>query len=164
LESKDIDVILGMDWLSNHKVLINCAKKSVKMTTPDGKEMEFVVEPVVTAKGVANRVRMNQLDACQGPVVQVVNEFPDVFHYELPDMPPDRDIKFVIELMPGTTPIYKTPYRMATPKLAKLKEHIKELLEKGFILPSSSPRGAPIIFIPKKDGTQRLCVDYRALN
>jgi hypothetical protein len=63
----------------------------------------------------------------------VVNEFPDVFPGELPGMPPDRDIEFVIELKPSTTPIYKTPYRMATPELVKLKEHIKELLEKGFI-------------------------------
>jgi hypothetical protein len=70
----------------------------------------------------------------------------------------------VIELKPGTTPIYKTPYRMATPELAELKEHIKELLEKGFIHPSSFPWGAHVIFVPKKDGTQRLCVDYRALN
>jgi hypothetical protein len=79
-------------------------------------------------------------------------------------MPPDRDIELVIELKPGTTPIYKTPYRMTTPELAKLKEHIKELLEKGFIHPSSSQWGAPVIFVPKKDGTQRLCMDYCALN
>jgi hypothetical protein len=96
--------------------------------------------------------------------VPVVNEFPDVFLEEWPGMPPDRDIEFVIELKPGTTPIYKTPYRMATPVLAELKEHIKELLEKGFIYPRSSPWGAPVIFVPKKDGTQRLCVDYCALN
>jgi hypothetical protein len=70
----------------------------------------------------------------------------------------------VIDLKPGTTPIYKTLYRMTTPELAELKEHIKELLEKGFILPSSSPWGAPVIFVLKKDGTQRLCMDYRALN
>jgi hypothetical protein len=70
----------------------------------------------------------------------------------------------VIELKPGTTPIYKTPYRMATPELAELKEHIKKLLEKGFIRPSSSLWGAPVIFVPKKDDTQRLCVDYHALN
>jgi hypothetical protein len=96
--------------------------------------------------------------------VPVVNEFPDVFPEELSGMPPDRDIKFVIELKPGTSLIYKTPYRMATSELAELKEHIKELLEKGFICPSSSPWGAPVIFVPKKDGTQRLCVDYRAVN
>jgi hypothetical protein len=79
-------------------------------------------------------------------------------------MPPDRDIEFVIELKPSTTPIYRTPYRMATPELAKLKEHIKELLEKEFIHPNSSPWRAYVIFVLKKDGTQRLCVDYRALN
>jgi hypothetical protein len=140
--------------LSKYKVLIDYAKKSVKMTTPEGKEMEFITEPVVTAKGVANCVKVNQLDASQGSEVPVVNEFPDFFPEELPGMPPDRDIEFVIELKPGTAPIYKTPYRMASPELAKLKEHIKELLEKGFICPSSSSWGAPVIFVPKKDGTK----------
>jgi hypothetical protein len=164
LESKGIDVILRMDWLSKHKVLIDCTKKFVKLTTSEGKEMEFVVESVVTAKGVANCAKVNQLDASQGSEVPVVNEFPDVFFEELPGMPPDRDIEFMIELKPDTTPIYKTPYRMATPELAKLKEHIKELLEKEFIRPSSSPWGAPMIFVLKKDGTQRLCVDYHTLN
>jgi hypothetical protein len=164
LESKGIDVILGMDWLGKHKVLINCAKKSVKLTTPKGKELEFIAEPVVTAKGIANRAKLNQLDASQGSVVPVVNEFQDVFPEELPGMPPDRDIEFVIELKPGTVPIYKTPFRMTTPELAELKEHIREVVKKGFICPSSSPWGAPVIFVPKKDDTQRLCVDYRALN
>jgi hypothetical protein len=164
LESKGIDVILEMDWLIKHKVLIDCTKKSVKLTTLEEKEMEFVAELVVTTKGVANRVKVNQLDASQGSEVPVVNEFPDVFPKELPGIPPDRDIEFVIKLKPGTTPIYKTPYRMATLELVELKEHIQELLEKGFICPSSSPWGAPVIFVPKKDGTQRLCMDYRALN
>jgi hypothetical protein len=139
--------------LSKHKVLIDCAKKSIKLTTLEGKEIEFVAEPVVTTKGVTNHVKVNQLDASQGSEVPVVNEFPDVFPEELPDMPHDQDIEFVIELKPGTTLIYKTPHRMATPELAELKEHIKELLEKGFIHPSSSPWGAPVIFVPKKDGT-----------
>jgi hypothetical protein len=77
---------------------------------------------------------------------------------------PDRDIEFVIELKLGTAPIYKTLFRMTTPELAELKEHIRELVEKGFIRPSSSPWGAPVIFVPKKDSIQRLCMDYRALN
>jgi hypothetical protein len=125
LESKAIDVILGMDWLSKYKVLMDCAKKSIKMTTPEEKEMEFIAEPVVTAKGIANCAKVNQLDASHGSEVSVVNKFPDVFPEELPGMPPDRDIVFVIDLKPGTAPIYKTPYRMATPKLAELKEHVK---------------------------------------
>jgi hypothetical protein len=100
------------------------------MTTPEGKEMDFITELVVTAKGVANCAKVNQLDASQGSEVPVVNEFPDAFPKELPGMPPDRDIEFVIELKPGTSPIYKTPYRMATPELAELKEHVKELLQK----------------------------------
>jgi hypothetical protein len=159
LESKGIDAILRMDWLGKHKVLIDCAKKSIMMTTPNGKELEFITEPIITSKGVANCARANQMDARQGFAMPVVNEFPDVFPEELPSMPPDRDIKFVTELKPGIAPIYKTPYRIATPELAELKEHIKELLEKGFICPSSSSWGALVIFVLKKDGTQRLCAE-----
>jgi hypothetical protein len=149
LESKGIAIILGMDWLSKHKVLIDCAKKFVKLTTPDGKELEFVTEPVVTAKVVANHAKVSKMDAIQGTMVPVVNKFLDVFPDELPGMPSDRDIEFVIELKTGTAPIYKTPYRMTTPELAELKEHLKELIEKGFICPSSSPWGAPVIFCPE---------------
>jgi hypothetical protein len=89
LESKGIDVILGMDWLGKHKVLINYAKKPVKLTTPDRKEFEFIVEPIVTTKGAANRAKVNQLDASHGSEVLVVNEFPDDFPKELTGMPPD---------------------------------------------------------------------------
>jgi hypothetical protein len=104
-----------MDWLNKHKVLIECAKKSIKLTTPDRNGLEFITEPVVTAKGVAKSAKVNQLDASQGSKVLVVNEFPDIFLEELPGMPPDRDIEFVIGLKPGTAPIYKTPFRMTTP-------------------------------------------------
>jgi hypothetical protein len=164
LESKGIDIILGMDWLSKHKVLIDYAKKSVKLTTLDGKELEFVAEPVVIAKGVTNHAKVNQLDASQGSEVPVVSEFSDVFPKLLLCMSPNRDIEFVIELMPGTSHIYMSPYKMATLELVELKEHIRLLLGKGFIHSSSSPWRAPVIFVPKKDGTQRLCVDYHALN
>jgi transposase InsO family protein len=98
--------------LSKHKALIDCTKKSVNMTTPDGKEIEFFAEPVVTAKGDVNHVKVNQMGASQGSEVAVVNEFPDVFPEELPGMPPDRDIEFVIDVKPGTAPTYKTPFRI----------------------------------------------------
>jgi hypothetical protein len=103
-----------MDWLCRQKVLIDYAKNSIKPTTSDGKELEYVADPVVTDKGATNRVKLNQLDASQGLMVPVVNDFPDVFPEELPGMPPDRDIEFVIDLVPCTAPIYKRPYRMAT--------------------------------------------------
>ena len=96
--------------------------------------------------------------------VPVVNEYPDVFSEELPGMPPDRDIEFVIELIPGTSPIAKRPYRMAASELAELKKQLEELQRSGFIRPSSSPWGAPVLFVKKKEGSMRLCVDYRALN
>jgi hypothetical protein len=87
-----------------------------------------------------------------------------VFPEELPDMPPDREVEFIIDLLPGTAPISKRPYRMSSDQLQELKAQIKELMGKGFIRASSSPWGAPVIFVGKKDGTQRMCVDYRSLN
>jgi hypothetical protein len=96
--------------------------------------------------------------------VPVVKEYLDVFPEELPGMPPDRDIEFVIDLVPGTSPIAKRPYRMAASELAELKKQLEELQQSGFIRPSSSPWGAPVLFVKKKDGSMRMCVDYRALN
>lgn len=96
--------------------------------------------------------------------VPVVNEFLEVFPEDLLGLPPDRELEFEIELMPGTTPISKTPYRMAPVELKELKVQLQELLDKGFIRPSFSPWGAPVLFVKKKDGTMRLCIDYRELN
>jgi len=104
------------------------------------------------------------LDEDAKPQDRVVNEFPDVFTDELPGMPPDRDIEFIIELLHGTAPITKRPYRMGVNELEVLKKQIKELQDNGFIGPSYSPWGAPVIFVDKKDGSQRMCVDYRSLN
>jgi hypothetical protein len=96
--------------------------------------------------------------------IKVVNEYPDVFPDDLLGMPPDRDIEFSIELLPGTAPISKRPYRMDVKDLAELKKQIEELLSKGFIHPSSSPWGAPTLFVDKKDESRRMCVVYRSLN
>jgi hypothetical protein len=96
--------------------------------------------------------------------IPVVCEFPDVFPNELPGLPPDRDVEFTIELEPGTAPISRCPYRMAPKELAEMKKQLEELRNKGFIRLSSSPWGCPAIFVKKKDGTIRMCVDYRPLN
>jgi hypothetical protein len=93
-----------------------------------------------------------------------VCEYPDVFPDELPGLPPDRDVEFVIELQPGTTPISKRPYRMPPKELAELKNQLQELLDKGYIHLSSTPWGCPALFVKKKDGSLRLFVDYRPLN
>ena len=91
--------------------------------------------------------------------VPTVCDFDDVFPEDLPGMPPDRDIEFVIDLVPGTTPISKSPYRMPADELVEMKKRIGELLEKGFVRPSSSPWGCPAIFVTKKDKSLRMCVD-----
>jgi hypothetical protein len=92
-----------------------------------------------------------------------LEEFEDVFK-EVPGLPPKRDIEFSINLMPGAAPVSKTPYRMSTPELKELRMQLEELLKKGYICPSVSPWGAPILFVKKKDGTLRFFIDFRQLN
>jgi hypothetical protein len=96
--------------------------------------------------------------------IRVVQEYPDVFPEDLAGMPPDRDIEFIIELLHGTSPISKRSYRLPVNDLVELKKQIAEPQAKGLICPSSSPPGAPVLFVEKKDGTQWMCVDYRSLN
>ena len=158
LTSQGIDVILGMDWLSGHAGVIRCANKTVKLVGPSG-------DKVICSTQKATRNPMNfHIEAKILEEVPIVCEYPDVFPEELPGMPPDRDIEFAIDLYPGTAPIAKRPYRMAPTELAELKEQLKKLQQKGFIRPSSSPWGAPVLFVTKKDGSLRMCVDYRSLN
>jgi hypothetical protein len=164
LESKRIDIILRMDWLSKHNGLIDCAKKAVRLTPSSGKELKYVAESLVMNKASSNRMVLNHLDAASTRDIRTESEFLDVFLEELPGMPPDREIEFVIEPVPGTAPIFRRPYRMAANQLADLKEQLQELLDKGYIRTSASPWGAPVIFVLKKDGTQRMCVDYHSLN
>ncbi|KAK1605093.1 hypothetical protein QYE76_028766 [Lolium multiflorum] len=96
--------------------------------------------------------------------IPVVNEFQDVFPKELPGMPPDREIEFTIDLIPGTAPIAKAPYKMGPKELKELKEQLDDLEQKGFIQESVSPWGSPVIFVDKRDGGRRMCGDYRNLN
>ncbi|GKD84896.1 putative reverse transcriptase domain-containing protein [Tanacetum coccineum] len=96
--------------------------------------------------------------------VPIVNEFPDVFLEDLPSIPPERQVEFRIDLIPGATPIAKTPYHLAPSKMKELMSQLQELLDKGFIRPSSSPWGALILFVKKKDGSMRMCIDYHELN
>jgi hypothetical protein len=117
-------VILGMDWLSKHNGLIDCAKKAVRLTPSSSKELEYVVENLVTDKAASNRIMLNHLDVASTLDIRTVSEYLDVFPEELPSMPPDHEIEFVIELVPGTAPIFKRPYRMADNQLAKLKEQL----------------------------------------
>jgi hypothetical protein len=136
LESKDLDVILGMDWLGMHEATIQCAKRTVLLTGPKGEKVELVADPPSDAGG-----SVQQLDGQSLEDIRVVCEYPDVFPEELPGMPPDRDVEFVIDLLPDTAPISKCPYRMSSTQLLELEKWIKEFLEKGFICPSSSPWG-----------------------
>ena len=96
--------------------------------------------------------------------IPVVREFPDVFPDDFASLPPDREVEFTIDLIPGTKPISIPPYRMAPVELRELKAQLEELLSKGFIRPSISPWGDPVLFVKKKDGSLRLCIDYRQLN
>ena len=96
--------------------------------------------------------------------IPVVKEFPDVFFEDLPGLPLDKEVKFTIDLVPSIGPISKAPYRMAPIELKELKEQLQDLLDKGFIWPSASPYDALVLFVKKKDGSMRLCIDYRELN
>ena len=144
IDTQGLDVILGSDWLCANKGILNFENHSVNLTHPDGTQVQFQMLPASTSKQqTLNSVTETTIDQ-----VPVVCEYPDVFPDELPGMPSDRDMEFVIELLPGTTPISKRPYRMPPNELAELKEQLQDQLSKGYIRPSTSPWGAPILFVP----------------
>jgi hypothetical protein len=128
LDSKGIDIILGMDWLSKYDEVIQCARKAVKLTKKDETSAEFVA---LVQSGSDSK--LNQTKAIALEDIRVVQDYPNIFLEELPSMPPDRDIEFHIELLPGTPPISKRPYRMPVNELVELKKQIAELQAKGFI-------------------------------
>jgi hypothetical protein len=123
-----------MDWLSKYDGVIQCTKKVVRLTKKDGTTFEFVAAVQADQDSILSQMMVTALEE-----ILVVQEYPDVFPEELPGIPPDRDIEFLIELLPGTPPISKRPYRMPVNELVELKKQLVELQAKGFIRHSSSP-------------------------
>ncbi|GJU29661.1 putative reverse transcriptase domain-containing protein [Tanacetum coccineum] len=155
------DVIIGMDWLSNLKAEIICHEKVVRIPLPDGKVLRVLGERPEEKARLLMSAKAS--DKKQEEIV-VVRDFPKVFLDDLSGLPPLWEIEFRIELIPGVVPIAKSPYRLAPFELENLSGQLKELQDKGFIRPSSSPWGAPVLFVKKKDGSFRMCIDYRELN
>jgi hypothetical protein len=160
LKGQDIDVILGMNWLAQHKAILNTDLRTIKFSHVH--EEVLLSIPIAVLAKPFGRVYEAIIPEIQD--IPVVCEFLDVFPEDLPGLPLERDVEFVIELKPGTTPISIRSYRMPPNELAELKTQLQYLLEKGFIRSSSSPWGCPTIFVKKKDQTLRMCVDYRPLN
>ncbi|GJU10489.1 putative reverse transcriptase domain-containing protein [Tanacetum coccineum] len=154
IELGTFDVIIGMDWLVKHDAVIVCGEKVVCI--PYGNKM-LIVE---SDKGVSRL----KVISCIKAYVPVICDFPEVFPEELPGLPPSRQVEFRIDLAPRAAPVARAPYRLASSEMRELSVQLQELLEKGFIRPSSSPWGAPVLFVKKKDGSFRMCIDYRELN
>jgi hypothetical protein len=161
--TQGLDVILGMNWLHRNLATVRCDKRTVKLWSPSGKEV--VTELFMPElEGPCHQLYVDGKEANLIDEIRIVSEFPDVFPEELPGMPLERKVEFAIELIPGTVPISKRAYRVSEPELVELKKQIDELLEKGYIRPSTSPWAALVLFVQKKDGTKRMCIDYRSLN
>jgi hypothetical protein len=159
-----IDVILGMNWLTKYQASLSFDKRTVKLVSLSREEV--LVQLVLTGprKGSYHQVTVHFEEIEPTKAINVLSEFPDVFPEELPGMPPGRKVEFAIELIPGTAPISKRVYRVSGPELVELKKQIDELLDKGYIRPSTSPWAAPVLFVEKKDGTKMMCIDYKSLN
>jgi hypothetical protein len=159
LSLNGVDVILGMNWMTQHKVVLYISKRMLEINSPFVGNSILYLPPTGHKGSCVYAAITTQLED-----IPVVCEYTNVFPDELPGLPPDRDVEFVIELQPGTAPISKRSYRMPPKELAELKKQLQEFLDKGYIRPSSSSWGCPALFVKKKDGSMRLCVDYRPLN
>lgn len=184
IQIEDFDIILGMDWLFKHHAYIDCRGKCVMIKDPMREEM--IYQGNSKTKKIPQNIYLTAAKAFQSlkkgsegflvyalgedsdtpsiDNIPVVKELIDVFPDDLPGLPPDREIEFEINVVPGAEPISKAPYRMAPAELKELKSQLQELIDKKFIRPSVSPWGAPVLFVKKKDGSMRLCIDYRELN
>ncbi|KAJ9536518.1 hypothetical protein OSB04_un000312 [Centaurea solstitialis] len=178
---KSLDVVLGMDWMIRNKVKIDCEQKMVRIKLPDGRMAVVYGAKRNRSTSLISVIKANRCirkgcvwfmayvvdsekDKLEVKDVEVVRDYPEVFPEDLVSLPPDREIKFRIDLVPGATPIAKASYRLAPSELKEMLAQLQELLDKGFIRPSTSPWGAPVLFVKKKDGTMRMCIDYRELN
>ncbi|GJZ07702.1 putative nucleotidyltransferase, ribonuclease H [Tanacetum coccineum] len=146
------DVVIGMDWLTKYHVKILCDKKVVHIPI-DGETL--IIRAQVTEKK-SDEKRLED--------ILVVREFLNVFPEDLPGLPLVRQVEFQINLIPGSTPVARAPYRLAPSEMQELSDQLQELADRGFIRPSTSPWGAPVLFVKKKDGSLRMCIDYRELN
>jgi hypothetical protein len=158
-----IDVILGINWLTKYQASFSCDKRTVKLVSLSGEEV--LVELVLSGprKGSCHQITAHIEEIEASEVIKVVPKFLDVFLEDLPGMPPKRKVEFAIDLIPDTATISRA-YRVSRPELVELKKQTGELLEKCYIRPSTSPWAAPVLFVEKKDGTKRMCIDYRSLN
>nr|GEU39831.1 putative reverse transcriptase domain-containing protein [Tanacetum cinerariifolium] len=141
------DIVIGMDWLSKYHAKILCDEKVVHIPI-DGETLI-----------IREEVRRGETKD-----ILVVREFPDIFPKDLPGLSPIRQVEFQIDLIPGATPVARAPYRLAPSEMQELSNQLQELIDRGFIQPSTSPWGAPVLFVKKKDGSFRMCIDYRELN
>ncbi|GJS28338.1 putative reverse transcriptase domain-containing protein [Tanacetum coccineum] len=155
IELGSFDVIVRMDWMAEHRAEVVCYEKYIRV--PYGKDMLII--QVQMMKKEETEASKKQIED-----VLVVRDFPEVFPKDLPGLPLTRQVEFHIELIPGAAPVARAPYLLAPAKMKELAEQLKELSDKGFIRPSSSLWGAPILFVKKKDGSFRMCIDYRELN
>ncbi|GJR96560.1 putative reverse transcriptase domain-containing protein [Tanacetum coccineum] len=154
------DVIVGMDWLSQHKAVIVCHEKVVEIPVEDGRILRVHGERAV---GITKALKSAKEDEPKLNDISVVREFEDVFPEDLSGLPPQRQVEFRIDLVPGATPIAKSPYRLAPSEMQELSGQLQELQDKGFIRPSHSPWGAPVLFVKKKDGSLHKAAQSEAL-
>jgi hypothetical protein len=149
IDLEGMDILLGMDWMTRHRVSLDISSRAVEIDSPYQGTTILYLSPRKCINSCAYAIEGIKLED-----IPIVCEYPDVFPDDLPGMPPDRDIEF---------PISKRSYRMPPNELAELKIQLQDLLDKGFIRPSASPWGCPALFVKKKDNSLRLCVDYVTL-
>ncbi|GJT52230.1 putative reverse transcriptase domain-containing protein [Tanacetum coccineum] len=163
VELGSFDVIIGMDWLAKYHALIVCDEKVIRIPYRDevliirGDNCDGRTQ--VTSKKAEDKSEEKLLED-----VPIIREFLEVFPEDLPGLPPARQVEFQIDLVPGAAPVARAPYRLAPAEMQELYTQLQELSDRGFIRPSSSPRGAVVLFVKKKDGSFRMCIDYRELN